>query len=999
MFVLKLKMSFFVIVLLCFSTMLHAQPSWTFDPLGKEKKPEKYEEKKLASEKTGEKKFGTIRRIMQNTTSHYNFYFNAHNKIDAVIENAKISNRDDYSMLLSFYPYSLDNTATQKTQLDSVIYKATSGILLHDLRTEWVDNFYLLIGKAYFLKKDFDSAALTFQFINYNLFPRKRKNDDDSKIVGSNNGETGTGSVSIADKEKRNVFQKAFTLPPSRNEALIWLTRTFIEQRQYGDAAGMISILQNDKNLPARLRNDLEEVTSYWFFAQNNFDSAANHLHNALSNADTKQDKSRWEYLLAQLYERNGRFDDASQFYKKASRNTADPVMDIYARLNDAKMMKNTGNIKELDNSIANLLRMAKRDRFEAYKDVIYYSAAQLSLQRPDTATGINYYGKSIVYNTASSGYRDKSYLQLAGISYSQKRYTAAKSFYDSLTLSSKLNAADSTEVEGRKEILSRLVPQILAVEKEDSLQKLAAMPPAERDAIIKKIVKAYKKQNGLKEDDDKFAGKTLITFTDRNTTAPDLFNAAAASKTDFYFYNSSLRAKGFNEFKIKWGKRENLDNWRRKTIGDLQAANSSGRKGLNNGGDIDSKNPDDAVQANGKPVEYSYDALMADIPLTKEKIDTSNTFIAKNLLSIAQIFQNELNDYEKAIEVYDDYVRRFPAGDMLPDIYLGLSFCWQKLGNESKANLYKNTLTKNYASSSAARLVTNPAASNPSKNNSVVAARYEGIYNMFIEGKFEEAFAEKKKEDSTYGKNYWSPQLLFIEAVYFIKEKKDSEAIVVLGNIEKLYPSSALKQKATTLIDVLKRRNEIESYLSALQVTRVVEDDKVIVADDKPNVVVTKTATKAAPAVNVPVTIIKPKADTVKVPEVFINKAFTLQPDKPQYVAMILDKVDGVYVNEAKNAFTRFNKESMATINVVITKDTLDAGKSLLLFSTFEDANKALLYFEKIKRAAPSEVSWLQAAKYSFIIISDNNLQLLKNNKDLAAYKQLLNTNFGNKF
>jgi hypothetical protein len=67
-------------------------------------------------------------------------------------------------------------------------------------------------------------------------------------------------------------------MAPSRNDALVWLARTFTAQEQYGDAAGLINILRNDRNLPARLKNDLEEVTAYWFFAQNSYDSAAVHL-------------------------------------------------------------------------------------------------------------------------------------------------------------------------------------------------------------------------------------------------------------------------------------------------------------------------------------------------------------------------------------------------------------------------------------------------------------------------------------------------------------------------------------------------------------------------------------------------------------------------------------------------------------------------------------------------------------------------------------------------
>lgn len=107
------------------SNTVFAQPTWTLDPFGKEKKPEQYEEKKLASEKTGEKKFTKLRRFTQNTTTHYNYFFNANNKINAVIERAKMSQKDDYSSMLTFYPYTLENTAAQKTELDSVIYKAT----------------------------------------------------------------------------------------------------------------------------------------------------------------------------------------------------------------------------------------------------------------------------------------------------------------------------------------------------------------------------------------------------------------------------------------------------------------------------------------------------------------------------------------------------------------------------------------------------------------------------------------------------------------------------------------------------------------------------------------------------------------------------------------------------------------------------------------------------------------------------------------------------------
>ncbi|MEP6712463.1 MAG: tetratricopeptide repeat protein [Ferruginibacter sp.] len=992
----KLKFGLFILCLTVVSGTLQAQPTWTIDPFGKEKKPVEYEEKKLASEKTGDKKLTRFRKLIQNNVTHYNFYFNANNKLNNVIERAKFAQKDDYSSLLSFYPYSLENTAAQKTELDSVIYKSTAGILLHDLRTDWVDNLYLLIGKAYYLRKEFDSAALTFQFINYNLFPRKKKEDDD-RIVGTNDA-TGSGALSIANKEKRNIVQKILTLPPSRNDALIWLIRTFTDEREYGDAAGLINILQNDRNLPGRLKNDLEEVNAYWFFSQENYDSAAFHLEHALSNANSKQDKSRWEFLLAQLFEKNKDFDKASSYYSSVSKHTTDPVMDIYARLNDAKMMRNNGNYKELQNSIDHLLSMAKKDKYESYRDIIYYSAGQLNMQKPDTVNSLANYGKSVRYNENNNSYRNRAFYQLAEISYNQKRYKDAHSFYDSLDLSQPITEIDSVATEERKQILTKLVERYGAVEREDSLQRIAAMPVAEREAFLKKLAKKYRKENGLKEEDD-FTGNTLITFNNNNSAPADLF--AAPNKGEWYFYNTSLRSRGFSDFKAKWGKRENADNWRRKSANVLAPGKDQQGTGISINGDPDNllQNGNGIKSLTTKSEEFSYEGLMGELPLSVEKIDSSNRIIALNLLELAKIFQNELFDYEQAIVTYNDYLRRFPASKAEGEIYLGLYYCYTKLGNPGQAAYYKNIVTTKFAGSTYSNMILNPGALEPDKKNPEVTARYSAIYDMFIEGKFAEALAAKKQADSVNGKNYWTPQLLYIQAVYDIKERNDSNAIEVLNNLQTLYPASPLKEKAATLIDVLGRRKEIEDYLTALQVTRA-EEDNIIVSDEKSVVVVKKTE---QPIIAKPVqTTMVPrvlKDSTIQVPSIYKNGSFILQPEKPHYVVMILDKVDGVYINEAKNAFNRFNRESYYTQNIIINRDALDADKILLLFSPFEDATTAIKYYDKIKKAAPSEISWLPANKYSFLIISESNLQVLKTNKDLPGYKQLLNTNFGDKF
>jgi len=962
-----------------------AQPTWTLDPFGKEKKPQQFENRTLGSERTADKKFTVPRQFIQNTVTHYNYYFNANNKVNMVVDRAKISHKDDYSKLLSFYAYDLSNTAGQKMDLDSVIYTCTAGILIHDLRNDWIDNMYLLIGKSYFYKRDFDSAAMTFEFINYNLFPRKRRDDDD-RIIGTNESASGS-NISIANKEKRNLPQRILTLPPSRNDALIWLARTLIEQNEYGEAGGLINTLQNDPNLPKRLRNDLDEVSAYWFYKQAGYDSTAAHLDKALSNADTKEDKSRWEFLLAQLYEMNHQYDKASVYYTRAAKHTVDPLMDIYARLNEAKMLKGGTNPKELDKSIDNLTKMARRDKYEAYRDIVYYSAGQLSLQKPDTNAAIVFFNKSLKYNTGNLSYKNKAFLQLADIAYDRKQYRIASALYDSLQISDTTLLADrKDQIESRKNALSRIVDAITNIEREDSLQHIAAMQPGERDDYIKKLLKRLRKEQGLKEDNNSSGGDFNNPFNNNQPT--ELF--ADYSKGEWYFYNSSLKSRGFNEFKTKWGNRANVDNWRRVTS-TVPPPNSNTNPD-NKSGNPDNKGKDKPTSKgnpgnNTQQGEITYESLMKDLPLTAEKLAQSNDVLASSLLDLAKLYQNELEEYELAASTYENYLQRFPGRLMDGEIYLDLYYCYTKLGNKTKADYYKNLLNTKFSNSRSAQILNNPSSVNGKTTNPEATKLYETIYGLFIEGNFDKAIEEKKKADALYGTNYWTPQLLYIEALYNVKQRNDSLAISGLQTLMSTYPNSPLKAKAARMIDVLARRKEIETYLTNLQITRDTAENTIVIPGEK------------QVAVKNPVTppIIK---DSVKkdLPPL-VSGPFTMSLSSPHYVLMILDKVDPVYITEAKNALTRYNQENYYGQVIAINKDALDADRNLLVISSFADAAAALQYYDKVKKDARTEISWLPAAKYSFLIITEQNLQLLKTNKNITGYKNLLNTQYPNRF
>lgn len=175
------------------------------------KKPTAFEDKTLASEKSTSTKNTVLRSFVQGTVTHYNYYFNAHQKILQVLNRGRNEHRDDLTDLISFYSYSLDDTKKDKLQLDSVIYKCTAGIVLHDLRNGWIDNLYLLIGQAYLLEMKFDSADRILEFLNYHFYVKEK---GDYHIAIGTGTQSKDGQISISSPENRSILHEAFNRPP-----------------------------------------------------------------------------------------------------------------------------------------------------------------------------------------------------------------------------------------------------------------------------------------------------------------------------------------------------------------------------------------------------------------------------------------------------------------------------------------------------------------------------------------------------------------------------------------------------------------------------------------------------------------------------------------------------------------------------------------------------------------------------------------------------------------
>jgi Uncharacterized protein conserved in bacteria len=994
------------------------------------KKPEKYENRKLQSEKTETKKWTITRRFVQNGTTKFNWHYNARNKLQGVIDRAKEQHKDDYNKLLSFYNYSLEATAQEKSELDSVIYKANAAILLHDLRNSWVDNMYMLMAQAYYYRNEPDSAYTTFQYINYAFAPKEEDGYD--LPIGSNANEGGN-AFTISTKENNSLLHRAWTSPPSRNESLVWQVRTFLAKDEFAEAAGMIETLRQDPQFPARLRPQLHEVQAYWFYKREVWDSAAVHLEKALPIAANREEKARWEYLVGQMYERAGKHEQASEFYNRAVAHTLNPVLELYGRLNAIR--QNKGDDKIIQENIDKVAKMARRDKYTMYRDIIYYMAAQMELERNNVAGAKEFLLKATRYPAPNGDTRLKSqsFLLLAELSFDEKQYHDAKRFYDSVVVDG-FTGDDPELVENRRRVLGTITSQLDVINRQDSMLKIAAMPEAEREAFVRKLVRQLRKQSGLKEEESSSNSGDLL-LNEKNAPT-DLF---ASNKGEWYFNNNSLKSKGFNEFKQKWGNRPNVDNWRRMAAAASAAALQKNNRDLPVPGTVRGEGMDE-------PVNLTFESLMANVPLTPEQEKARQDSIGDAKFVLGKAYMDGLEDYNSAITTLEDFIRNYPYHAGVAEALFYLRYCYTKTGQTEKADAVAARLKEQFPGTDfEKRAVAANEIPADSAAKIEMTKRYEHIYTLFIEGNFEEAIAAKRQADSLYGKSYWTPQLLYIEAMYYIKNRQDINARKVLNDLITTFPESPMADKARNLVDVLARRKEIEEYLTNLQIERPTEDSsEVVIANLRPigarpvleqdsttvgtvkpvdNILpdsviaaaqakeklrldslarlqqaqgADRTTPQQAPPPIVRQNETNPPAggrDSANIP-----KYYVLDTATAHMVALVMDKVDQVYVTEARNAFNRYNRENNRNVSISFMNITDEL--RMMMIDGFPNAAAALEYMDKAKTAAPRDViPWMPANKYSFIIISQNNLQVLLNAKDIAAYKAFMNQAFPGRF
>lgn len=143
-------------------------------------------------------------KLWHNTTAHYNGYFNADELMTASFQTLEDQYQDNYNKMLPMYEYiATDNHQAVVSDLDEAIKKVSVVVNLHR-ESNWTDDCYLLVGKAQFLKKDYESAEETLRFMMDEFSPAKMaKLEKEANAKKSKKGRSSKSRTSKSNKDDK----------------------------------------------------------------------------------------------------------------------------------------------------------------------------------------------------------------------------------------------------------------------------------------------------------------------------------------------------------------------------------------------------------------------------------------------------------------------------------------------------------------------------------------------------------------------------------------------------------------------------------------------------------------------------------------------------------------------------------------------------------------------------------------------------------------------------
>ncbi len=858
-----------------------------------------------------------LSRGYHGTTTHYNYYFNARERMRQGAQALADAHEDKYDRVLSVFKYG--DVAKAKSiypDMDEAIKKASVAIQRHSIyaksrhdnklaeRNKWIEDCYLVIGQAQFYKHDFWTAIETFQYTS-------------------------------AEYKNGHI----------RDDALLWLIKSYLELGKTVDAEYLLDFLKNDKEFPLRIKGDYAATYANYYLQKNQIPEAMEQLKTAAANTRKKDTRARYYFILGQLQQRQDSLQQAFASYSKVIRLNPPYEMAFNARINRARCFDVTSEKGELVKK--ELLKMLKDEKNKEYLDQVYYALAGIAQQEKKEDQALDYLNKSVRVSSGNTTQKAISYKSMGDIYYQRPEYIPAAAYYDSAVTSLTIDYPDYYDILERKNSLDRLVKNLKIILMEDSIQNLSKMSAAEREASIDKVINletAEQERLKKEKEDQQRIEEQQVLEEKQLKTQPRNYQQNQTGA--WYFYNPTTLNFGINEFLKKWGLRKLEDNWRRSDKELVaEAGSEEGETSIDSLVESQAALNDSLSKLGAKERKEAYLKL---IPSTSAQLKESNAKLTEAYYNVAIIYKEQLANYPQSVYHFEKLDERFPQNKYKQPSYYNLYRLYLAMHDTAKADVYKNYLLTNYPESEYSKLILNPNFfAEIKKKTAVLQVFYENTYRAYINGQYSDVIERKTLADTLFPKNnILAGKFALLKALAIGRTQPISSFEVALEDVVRVYPKDSVSIRAQQILDYIHNQNKQaqqnpgDSTVQKQQLNQVID-----------------------------------------------SAVFTYAPESPQ-LFLILVKINSTDLPALKGKITSFNNMNYVGEKMDLQSGNLDLNYQYITVTGLKNKEDAMSYYDSISSDETISAE-LETGEPMFFVISQENLTQLARTHDIEKYSE----------
>ena len=483
-------------------------------------------------------------RSFHQTKVKYNILYNGNIAYEEGLKAIRDANTDDYSQILYLYPVSNHQAAeSAASQMDKTIEKCRKCIKLHSIKAKpkrnpkkandpkyklWLQSeefnakmglAWIRLGEAEFHKGDFLGAVSTFNYIINHY-----KNDPD--IIA---------------------------------QSQLWIARAYGEMGWQYEAEDMLQRVQIDA-LSKKHARLYSAVKADVLLHGGHYQAAIPFVKIAMPYEKRKIYRPRFAYVLGQLYEKDGKRDEAVHAFRSVVRMAPPVEMEFNARIRIAELGGK--------NSLRKLRTMAKQSKYKDKLDRIYGAMGNIYLAQQDTAHALEMYEKAIAEATEAGTAKAAVLVRAGDLYYEQREYAKAQPCYREAVTILTAESDQYARVQKRSEVLDELIVAYDQAQLQDSLQRLSHLTEEQQREIVDRIIAdliTAEKEDSLKQaQQERDEELDRMSPSLRSVDTRNMLGGGNTQKGEWYFYNPQLIKQGQQEWLRRWGNRKLEDNWRR---------------------------------------------------------------------------------------------------------------------------------------------------------------------------------------------------------------------------------------------------------------------------------------------------------------------------------------------------------------------------------------------------------------------------------------------------